>query len=287
MWVAPGTAAADNWSPDGTASDQAPVAGFVDQPKANATVTRGSPFRVTGWVVDTSAQGWSGIDDVRVFGGGPGNLGSQFGSGHVGEARPDVASALRNGYWNSSGFTVDVSGWDANPGNVFFSVYAHTPGRGWWSLALPLTAVDKPVVDVTAAANNCTAIGALIGRGVKVGVAPSKELVHIWLDSCAAAGMPATEPGFTSGVSSSASSFAPSVSTLAGASVQSTITNEFTGYEYDRIFVLDNGQIWQQTQYWTWYWYTYRPRALIYQSDSGWKLHVDDIDHDVSVQRIR
>lgn len=69
--------------------------------------------------------------------------------------------------------------------------------------------------------------------------------------------------------------------------VTSTITGQFTGYEADRVFVLDNGQVWQQAEAWYWYWYSFRPDVLIYPASGGWKLHVDGIDHDVSVRRLK
>jgi hypothetical protein len=66
-----------------------------------------------------------------------------------------------------------------------------------------------------------------------------------------------------------------------------TITNDFTGYSMGRIFVLDNGQIWEQTEAWVWTWFWSRPQVLIYPTAAGWKLHFDQIDHDVFVRRIR
>src|SRR5437868_5303022 len=41
--------------------------GFIDVPTNGATVPASGPFAVTGWVVDTTAQGWAGIDNVQVF----------------------------------------------------------------------------------------------------------------------------------------------------------------------------------------------------------------------------
>jgi hypothetical protein len=73
----------------------------------------------------------------------------------------------------------------------------------------------------------------------------------------------------------------------AAGAFEATITNDFTGYATGRIFVLDNGQVWQQTEGWTWSWTWSRPRVLIYPTAGGWKLHFDQIDHDVYVQRVR
>ena len=69
--------------------------------------------------------------------------------------------------------------------------------------------------------------------------------------------------------------------------VTATITNDFSGYGPERIFVLDNGQVWQQAEAWYWYWYWFRPNALIYPASGGWKMHVENIDHDVLVRRLK
>lgn len=72
-----------------------------------------------------------------------------------------------------------------------------------------------------------------------------------------------------------------------GEMMAATIIGDFEGYELDRVFVLDNGQVWRQTEAWYWYWYAYRPTAVIYSTSIGWKLHVEGIEHDVLVERIR
>jgi hypothetical protein len=69
--------------------------------------------------------------------------------------------------------------------------------------------------------------------------------------------------------------------------VQATITSAFTGYAKDRVFELDNGQIWLQTESWTQSWSSTRPRVLIYQSGLNWKLHLEQGAHDVVVRRLK
>ena len=49
------------WFPGPTGIGDNTFSGTVDQP--------GAPNVFSGWVVDTSAQGWSGIDDVQIFNG--------------------------------------------------------------------------------------------------------------------------------------------------------------------------------------------------------------------------
>lgn len=69
--------------------------------------------------------------------------------------------------------------------------------------------------------------------------------------------------------------------------VEGYVTNSFSGFSKGNIFKLDNGQIWEQTEYFT-YTYTYaRPKVMIYKSSGEYKLKFDNIDHAVTVKRIK
>src|SRR5689334_21863045 len=81
----------NDWSPGADAVGDNTLVGFIDQPSAGANIASGSSFQVSGWVVDTSAQGWAGIDDVQVMLGG-----TTLGHLAVAQNRPDVAAALSN-----------------------------------------------------------------------------------------------------------------------------------------------------------------------------------------------
>ena len=122
------------WSPAASAAGDNTYQGFIDRPSDGASIPLGSTFHVSGWVVDTSAQGWAGIDDVSVQNGG-----TVLAHGTVGGSRPDVAAATGNPFWGASGFDVVVSsgGMAAGPANL--SVVAHTPGKGSWSKPLSVT----------------------------------------------------------------------------------------------------------------------------------------------------
>ena len=116
-----------DWAPAAGAAGDNTYVGFIDQPSSGATLAAGASFTVSGWVVDTSAQGWSGIDGVQVM------LGSTVvGQAAVAQNRPDVAAALNNPYFAASGFNAVVS--QALPaGSQTLTVVAHTPGKGSWS----------------------------------------------------------------------------------------------------------------------------------------------------------
>ena len=53
------------------------------------------------------------------------------------------------------------------------------------------------------------------------------------------------------------------------------------------IFKLDNGQIWQQTDYHYNYFYAYRPDVTIYQTSEGCRMKVEDEEETVLVKRIK
>ena len=116
-----------DWSPAAGAVGDNTFQGFIDQPTAGATIPAGASFQVKGWVVDTTAQGWSGVDDVQVM------LGStSLAHLAVGQSRPDVANVLGNPYFANSGFAGTVT--SALPGGTqTLTIVAHTPGRGSWS----------------------------------------------------------------------------------------------------------------------------------------------------------
>ncbi|MBV9582689.1 MAG: hypothetical protein JO057_29235 [Chloroflexi bacterium] len=121
------------WSPATGALGDDTYQGFVDHPSAGQTLQAGAPFQVSGWVVDTTAQGWSGIDDVQVMLGG-----QTLGHLSVGQSRPDVASLLNNPYYANSGFSGTISS-PLPTGSQTLTVVAHTPDKGSWSKQVPVT----------------------------------------------------------------------------------------------------------------------------------------------------
>jgi hypothetical protein len=70
--------------------------------------------------------------------------------------------------------------------------------------------------------------------------------------------------------------------------IQSRIDGQFSGLDYGRIYTLQNGQVWQQKEFYIWYYYWYAPTVIIYRSHSGsWMMKVEGISHAVRVERIR
>lgn len=182
----PLVASADTWGSTADSQGNVGLQGFVDQPKPGSTVLRGSAFTVSGWVVDPTAQGWSGVDAVQLYWGNSGPDGKLIANARVGLSRPDVAEATGSAYWNTAGFAVDVSGWDFQPGDNLFTVYAHTAGRGWWSLPFKLTVV---AIDPQTAAKDCAYWRDFIDSLTRSGVRASDATFRQLRDACTAAGI--------------------------------------------------------------------------------------------------
>jgi hypothetical protein len=62
--------------------------GRVESPRAGQTVQAGSNLLVSGWAVDTTAQGWAGFDQMQVYNGDRANGGTKLADGSVGLSRP-------------------------------------------------------------------------------------------------------------------------------------------------------------------------------------------------------
>jgi hypothetical protein len=130
-FAVPGSAQSAGWSPGPDAVGDNTYTGVIDQPAASASVPTGG-FAVAGWFVDTTADGWAGADDIQVW------QGTMDGGGHLlfkpnfAQSRPDVATALGNGFAVSSGFFGFVPAGALAAGPQTLSVYAHTPAKGWW-----------------------------------------------------------------------------------------------------------------------------------------------------------
>src|SRR5579859_682731 len=121
--MAPLPAAADGvWLPGPDGVGSATFSGSID---------RASGGQVNGWVVDTTAQGWTGIDDVQLWDGLMSAGGRMVGHAAIQLARPDVATALNNPYWGASGFATVLPAAGLSSGATLY-VYVHTPSKGWW-----------------------------------------------------------------------------------------------------------------------------------------------------------
>jgi hypothetical protein len=140
-----------NWTGGPFAVGENTYDGFIDSPASNASVSSAAPFAVTGWVVDRTAEGWAGVDDVHVYRGVAGEGGTFLGRALFAQNRPDVGSALGNPFWAASGFSFTVPANTLSPGTQTLSVYAHTPGKGWWYKQVTIEVTQAPATSVPSA----------------------------------------------------------------------------------------------------------------------------------------
>ena len=69
--------------------------------------------------------------------------------------------------------------------------------------------------------------------------------------------------------------------------IRTCIDGEFVGWEGDTVFVLCNGQVWQQASYDYTYHYAYRPDILIYRADSVYRMKVEGVQDTIEVIRLQ
>lgn len=69
--------------------------------------------------------------------------------------------------------------------------------------------------------------------------------------------------------------------------VKSKIKDTFNGFNNGNLYELDNGQIWKQTDYTYKYSYKYRPDVIIYKDGSKYKMKVDGVDGEATVELIK
>lgn len=68
--------------------------------------------------------------------------------------------------------------------------------------------------------------------------------------------------------------------------IVSNIAGSFNGLEGETIIKLDNGQVWQQNEYYYHYHYAYRPEVVIFNTSSGYKIKIEGIEKIVRVKQV-
>ncbi|HPG35771.1 MAG TPA: hypothetical protein PLG63_05500 [bacterium] len=69
--------------------------------------------------------------------------------------------------------------------------------------------------------------------------------------------------------------------------IESIIISDFKGLKHGNIYKLANGQIWEQTEAWIWIWIWVNPSVIIWKEGGGFRMKVENIEHAVSVQRVK
>ena len=143
--VSMSAAHAEGWSAGPQANGEDTFVGVIDEPAPGASLPANAQVLVRGWVVDQSAEGWSGIDQVQVFSGTMDGGGRRLANATVAQDRQDVAQAMGNPYWAASGFSAVVPSRSLAAGSNTLNVYIHAPDKGWWSRPLPVQVQPAPV----------------------------------------------------------------------------------------------------------------------------------------------
>lgn len=65
------------------------------------------------------------------------------------------------------------------------------------------------------------------------------------------------------------------------------ITSNFDGLRLGNVYVLSNGQVWEQAEAWIWVWIWVNPKVMIYKNNGQYTMKVEGIDHPVAVRRIK
>jgi hypothetical protein len=83
----------------------------------------------------------------------------------IAQSRPDVASALGNPYLGASGFSAVIPAEALAAGAQTLSVYAHTPGTGWWFTQVQVNVSASAPANASPAQSAPTASGPTASGG--------------------------------------------------------------------------------------------------------------------------
>jgi hypothetical protein len=72
-----------------------------------------------------------------------------------------------------------------------------------------------------------------------------------------------------------------------GPTIESNIKGDFEGWEGETVFVLDNGQVWQQAGFEYHYHYAFRPKVTIFSIDGVQRMRVEGVDQTIPVRRLK
>jgi len=74
---------------------------------------------------------------------------------------------------------------------------------------------------------------------------------------------------------------------VAQPAVESRIAGTFEGWSGETVFLLDNGQLWEQSSYAYLYHYAYRPKVWITNTPSGYILKVEGVSSEIYVKYVQ
>ena len=130
--------ASNEWTPAPDSVAGNPLIGSVDPVYDDGDNT--TALTISGWVLDPSASGSSGVDGVDVFLGPDIDPGLQLAGAQLGLRRTDVPSLSDNPDWATAGFSISLPLQDVPVGPTQLTLAAYTHDNGTWLSSLQVVA---------------------------------------------------------------------------------------------------------------------------------------------------
>ena len=118
----------------------------------------------------------------------------------------------------------------------------------------------------------------------------AKDLARTGLDRLSDAEVAALDDWlmrYTMHLTTTALNFATGLPGNADSAVETRISGDFEGWQGGTTWLMDNGQVWQQTSQGQHYYYASRPKVVIYRVSTGWKMKVEGDNEEVPVKRVK
>jgi hypothetical protein len=126
-------AATNTWTAGAGNTSTSALQGQVDAD--SGTDFDANTLALSGWLLDPSATGSTGIDSLDVYLGDPGT-GTRLTGALLGLSRSDPASILANPDWSKPGFSISLPVNSLPPGPTVLTLVAQTHDHGTWQSSL-------------------------------------------------------------------------------------------------------------------------------------------------------
>ncbi len=155
----------------------------IDTPAAGAVPQH---FTISGWAIDQSATGSTGVDAVHIYATpnpGSGAAAQFLGAASYGQSRTDVATAFGAAF-GPSGYSLDIS--SLTPGVYRLTAYAHSTIAGAFTAnrSVDVTVTSSLVATIDSPANSSTVVQPFVLTGTSLDTAAPTgigvDAVHVY-----------------------------------------------------------------------------------------------------------
>jgi hypothetical protein len=136
-------AATNTWTASAGNTATASLQGQVDPVSSGDSGT--STLALSGWLVDPSASGTTGIDSLDVYLGDP-STGTRLTGALLGLGRSDPASILAHPGWSKPGFSINLPLNGLQPGPTVLTLVAQSHDHGTWLSSLAVVVPNLGLV---------------------------------------------------------------------------------------------------------------------------------------------